>query len=184
MKNINNNNIIYLLYDDDDRLLNGIKYLLNNRIDIYEVYTPFPIHGLNNILKLKNTLISKSSFIYGSLGFIFSSILTWYTMNYDWPQNIGGKPYFSWYMNMPAFIPVIFELTIFFSAHFMCINYLISSKLYPGAKAENPDIRTTDDKFLIELRMTEPINQFISLFKNSGAIEISIKQNYNEKNNF
>lgn len=170
-----NNNIVYLLYNDDDALLKGVKCLINNNMYIYEVYTPFPIHGLNNILKLKNTFISKSSFIYGFLGFIFSVILTWYTMNYDWPQNIGGKPYFAWYMNMPSFIPVIFELTIFFSAHFMCINYLISCKLYPGAKAKNPDIRTTNDKFLIELRINEPINNYIPLFKDSGAIEISIK---------
>lgn len=175
MQKINNHNIIYLLYDDDDRLLNGIKYLINNNIDIAEVYTPFPIHGLTKILKLKDTLLSKLAFIYGALGCILGILLTWYTMNYDWPQNIGGKPSSSWYLNMPAFIPIIFELTIFCAAHFMCINYLISCKLYPGASAKNPDIRTTNDKFIIELILNKPVNNFMTVLKNSGAIEISIK---------
>lgn len=175
MQNINKHNIIYLLYDDDYKLLNGIKYLINHNIDIYEVYTPFPVHGLNKILKLQDTFISKLAFIYGALGCILGITLTWYTMNYDWPQNIGGKPSSAWYLNMPAFIPVIFELTIFCAAHFMCINYLISCKLYPGAPAKNPDIRTTNDKFMVELRNEISINNYMTVLKNSGAIEISIK---------
>lgn len=168
--------IIYALYNDDDILINGIKFLQTNKIIIHEVYSPFPIHGLDKILKLKKTRLSKLAFVYGVLGAILGIVLSWYTMNYDWPQNIGGKPSFFWYMNMPAFIPIIFELIIFCAAHFMCINYLIACKLFPGAKHENPDLRTTDDKFLIELRVKEESNNLINFLKKSGAIEISVKE--------
>lgn len=168
--------IIYAIYDDDDVLLNNIKFLLKKNIEIYEVYTPFPVHGLAEILKLKEPNISKLAFIYGLIGVIISVILTWYTMNYDWPQNIGGKPEFKWYMNMPSFLPVIFEFMIFCSAHFMCINYFISCKLFPGAKKQNPDPRTTDDKFLIEIHTEKSTNDLLFFLKKNGAKEIKIKE--------
>lgn len=168
--------IIYGLYDDDDVLLEGIKSLQSKGVKIHEVYTPFPVHGLDKALGLKETRISKLAFIYGIFGATLASVLTWYTMNYDWPQDIGGKPTYAWYMNIPAFVPVIFELTVFCAAHFMCITYLIRCRLFPGAQPQNPDPRTTDDKFLIELRTEKDSDELINSLKENGAIEITVKE--------
>ncbi|WGH26730.1 MAG: DUF3341 domain-containing protein [Candidatus Bostrichicola ureolyticus] len=170
------NNIIYGLYDDDNMLLQGINYLKKKKISIYEVYTPFPIHGLNEILSLKKNInLSKLAFIYGLIGTIIGCLITWYTMNYDWQQNIGGKPNL-WFLNLPSYIPIIFEITIFCSANFICITYFICCKLFPCAKNTNPDPRTTDDKFMIEIRTNKTnIEELITVLKNSGAIEISVK---------
>ena len=168
------NKIIYALYDDDKKLINGLKILVKEKIKIKEVYTPFPIHSLSKILKIKKTKISDFAFIYGILGFLFSCILTWYIMIYDWPQNIGGKPNFFWYLNLPSFIPVIFELTIFFSSHLMVVTYLYKNKLYPGKKHENPDPRTTDDKFLVEIFCND-IDNIKKLLISTNVEEIRIK---------
>lgn len=95
-------------------------------------------------------------------------------MDYDWPQNIGGKSS-KWIINFPSFIPVIFELTIFFSAHFMCIKYLFDCNLYPFSKKKIPDKRITDNMFVIEILLNDNNeNQIIYLLKKSLVKEIKI----------
>lgn len=168
---------IHALYDNDHVLINNIKNLKKDKnCEIYEVYSPFPIHGLENILDLKKSNLSLFSFIYGTLGFCISCLLTWYIMILDWPQNIGGKPSFSWINNLPSFIPVIFELTIFFSAHFMCITFLIQERLFPGSVKKNFDPRTTDNLFLIEINtIKENVENIINFLKGNGAIEVIVE---------
>ena len=53
---------------------------------------------------------------------------------------------------MPSFVPIMFELTVFFAAHLMVITFYLRSKLWPFKEAENPMPSTTDDKFLIEIK--------------------------------
>jgi hypothetical protein len=171
---MNTTKIIYGLFDDDDTLLDAIKSIRKKGIEIAEVYTPFPVHGLDKTLGLAKTRISDMGFLYGLYGISLAITLTWFMMNHDWPQNIGGKPSFSWGQNMPAFVPVMFELTVFSAAHLMSITFLIRSALYPGKTPHNPDPRTTDDMFMIEIHgnKTEEIK---NLFVETGAIEVTVK---------
>jgi len=76
----------------------------------------------------------------------------WYFMIHDWPMNIGGKPSFSLIENLPAFIPVTFEFSVLCGAHGMAITYLLRNGTLPGLPATNPDPRTTDDRFVMEIR--------------------------------
>jgi hypothetical protein len=92
----------------------------------------------------------------------------------DWPQNIGGKPSFAYYLNMPAFVPIIFEMTVLFAAHLMVITYLFKSKLFPGQESSSPDPRTTDDKFLMEIESDDD-KKISDLLKKTGATEINVK---------
>jgi len=165
---------IYGLYGDDDDLLHGVKALMDKGFEIKEVYTPFPVHGLDKALKLKKTRISDIAFGYGVFGMTFIVTLTWYVMNHDWPQNIGGKPSFAWYLNMPAFFPVMFELTVFCTAHLMSLTFMVRNKMYPGAAPQNPDPRTTDDKFMIELESSE-IEKIKEVMIQTGVEEVTIK---------
>ncbi|HBF20559.1 MAG TPA: DUF3341 domain-containing protein, partial [Cryomorphaceae bacterium] len=93
------------------------------------------------------------------------------------PMNIGGKPSFTWGENMPAFVPIMFELTVFFAAHLMVWTFFIRNDIYPGRKAQNPDPRTTDDKFLMEVELSGDKEELMSLLRNTGAVEISEKIN-------
>ena len=70
-------------------------------------------------------------------------------------MNIGGKPNFDLYQNIPAFIPIAFEFTVLCAAHGMAITYFIRNKTFPGMKARNPHPRTTDDHFAIEIMKDE-----------------------------
>ncbi len=168
--------VVAALYDDDDVLMSSVKNIKSKGYNIHEVYTPFPVHGLDHAMGLKPTRISNAAFVYGLLGLITAISLTYYIMIIDWPQNIGGKPSMTWWKNMPAFVPVIFEMTVFFAAHLMVWTYFIVSKLYPGAKTQNPDPRTTDDKFLMEVDATGNQDELVELLKNDGAIEITVKE--------
>jgi hypothetical protein len=93
----------------------------------------------------------------------------------SWPMNIGGKPNFTFYHNLPSFVPIIFECTVLFAAHLMSITYLFRNKLYPGSKTTSPDPRTTDDKFLVEILYKEDKNNIVRLLEKSNVTEINEK---------
>ncbi|YCJ91515.1 MAG: DUF3341 domain-containing protein [Candidatus Karelsulcia muelleri] len=165
-------NIIYALYDKDEILLKEIKRINLLKIKINNIYSPFPIHGIKHL----KSPFKRKIFYYGLFGFLISSLITWYSMIFDWPQNIGGKPSYSFYLNFPSFIPILFEITIFCTAHFMCLTYFFKCNLYPGSFPKNPDGRTTDDKFLMEIRLYNNIRNFVNFLKTNGVLEISIKK--------
>jgi hypothetical protein len=162
--------VVRALYHDDDVLISAVKEIRAAGYKISEVYTPFPVHGLDKAMGLKETRIAMAAFMYGVLGLTVAVTLTWYMMISDWPQNIGGKPNYNWGMNMPAFVPILFELTVFFAAHLMVWTYLIINGLYPGSDAQNPDPRTTDDHFMVELPAADGL---VDVLKKSGAVEIA-----------
>jgi len=169
------NTTIQAIYDDDDVLLSAVKDIKAANYHIEEVFTPFPVHGLEKAAGLANTRIAILSFIYGIIGLSFAIWMMDYMMILDWPQNIGGKPSFSFAENSPAFVPIMFELTVFFAAHLMVITFYMRSKLWPFKEAENPDVRTTDDHFLVEVSTGENVADLESLLKKSGAKEIKTK---------
>ena len=169
------NKVVYGIYDDEEVLLTAVKEIRSKDIDIKEVYSPFPIHGLDHALGLKRTRLAIAAFFYGALGCIFAFAMTYYIMIIDWPMNIGGKPSFAYYLNMPAFVPILFEMTVFFAAHLMVITYFFRSKLFPGQIASNPDVRTTDDKFLMEVE-SDNDKSISDLMKKTGASEIKVKE--------
>jgi len=171
---MSSNKVIHALYDDDDVLLKAVKSIKDEKHPIEEVYTPFPVHGLDKVLGLEGTRIAIMSFIYGCIGFSVAVAMINYIMIVDWPQNIGGKPSFSFLENMPAFVPVMFEMTVFFAAHLMVITFYLRSKLWPFKEAENPNPLTTDDKFLVEVAVEENEKELTTLLKKTGAIDITL----------
>ena len=143
---------VVIILDTPDSLLDKIKELKSDSKEIQEVYTPFYVHGLAEALGLKRTRLGKATFLYGLIGLFFGCWLTYFTMIKDWPMDIGGKPNATFWQNLPAFVPVIFELVLYFAAHLLVISFFIRSRLYPFKKAENPIKRSSDDKFVIQVR--------------------------------
>ena len=152
----------------------AVKTVKAERFHIEEIYTPFPVHGLDKAMGLAPTRIAITSFMYGCVGLVVSIVMMNYMMIEDWAQNIGGKPSFSYLENMPAFVPIMFELTVFFAAHLMVITFYLRSKLWPFKKAENPDPRTTDDHFLMEIAIDGNEQELEKVLSETGAVEINI----------
>ena len=168
------NKVIHALYNDDDILMDAVKKVKAAHHHIDEVFTPFPVHGLDKAMGLAPTRIAITSFMYGITGLGIAIWLTYYTMIADWPQDIGGKPSFSWGENMPAFVPIMFEMTVFFAAHLMVITFYMRSRIWPFKKAENPDPRTTDDHFLMEIELNDNEEELTTLLNETGAVEINV----------
>ena len=171
--------VIYAMYDDDEVLKDGAKKLVSKGIKIAEVFSPFPVHGIDPIIGVKDTRLGIMAFIYGLTGLVVATIGMRYMMVVDWPMNIGGKPNFSYLENILSFIPVPFEFTVLCAAHGMAITYLLVNKTLPGMPAQNPDPRTTDDKFVMEVRAIDnkkfSVDELESLVKETGIVEIDKK---------
>jgi hypothetical protein len=170
--------MIHAIYNDDDILMNAVKKVRAERYHIEEVYTPFPVHGLDKVMGLEPTRIAITSFMYGLVGLAVAIVMMNFIMIEDWPQNIGGKPSFSYIANMPAFVPIMFEMTVFFAAHLMVITFYMRSKLWPFKKAENPDLRTTDDHFLMVIETGHHNEEeVLNFLQGTGAVEIGLIDN-------
>jgi hypothetical protein len=166
--------VIHALYTDDDVLMSAVKAVKAEKHHIEEVYTPFPVHGLDKALGLAPTRIAIAAFLYGCVGLTVAITMMNFIMIEDWPQNIGGKPSFSYIENMPAFVPIMFELTVFFAAHLMVITFYLRSRMWPFKNAENPDPRTTDDHFLMEIPIHNNEKQLKTLLAKTGAVEVHV----------
>ena len=123
---------------------------------------------------LEPTRIAIAAFMYGCVGLIVGTTMMNYIMIEDWPMDIGGKPSFSYLENMPAFVPIMFELTVFFAAHLMVITFYLRSRMWPFKNAENPDPRTTDDHFLMEIPVHNNEKELKTLLTKTGAVEVHI----------
>jgi hypothetical protein len=77
-----------------------------------DAYTPFPVHGLSDAIGFTDWMLPWIIFFGGVTGALTGAALQVYTMAYDYPWNVGGKPLISW----PQFIPITFELTILFAS--------------------------------------------------------------------
>ena len=168
------NKVIHALYNDDDVLMDAVKQTRKAHHHIEEVYTPFPVHGLDKAMRLAPTRIAICAFMYGLTGLSFGTWMMNYVMIQDWPQDIGGKPSFSYIQNMPSFVPIMFEETVFFAAHLMVITFYMRSRLWPFKVAENPDVRTTDDHFLMEVAVNNNESELTSFLQNTGAVEVKV----------
>jgi hypothetical protein len=168
--------IIHGIYDDEVPLMEGCKKLRAAGIRIADVFTPFPVHGLDQTIGLERTRIAICAFIYGITGTALATLMMWYMMVHDWPNDIGGKPNWNYYTAIPAFIPITFESTVFCAAHGMALTYFLRCWLIPGTAPKNPDPRTTDDKFMIYLELNEEQStKADSILKETGASEVNYK---------
>ena len=168
------NKVIHALYNDDDVLMDAVKQTRLAHHHIEEIYCPFPVHGLDKAMGLAPTRLAICAFLFGITGLAFGTWMMNYIMIQDWPQDIGGKPSFTYIQNMPAFVFIMFEETVFFAAHLMVITFYMRSKLWPFKQAENPDVRTTDDHFLMEVAVNNNEEDLISFLNKTGAVEVKV----------
>lgn len=170
-----NTDVLFGLYDDETDLLSAVKVANEKHLDIMDVYTPFPVHGLDPLLGLEESRLHVAGFIYGTIGLLFGfGFMTW-VFTRDWPIIFGGKPFFSF----PAFVPILFELTVLFAAVGMVITFYTVCGLGPGVVNPILDTRITDDKFCIAFNTndmdTAGVDNLKGFLTSTGASEINSK---------
>lgn len=163
------------IFDDDDVVLKAVKDVKDAGVRIHEVYTPFPIHGLDVALGHPRSRLGIAAFLFGLSGTLTALALTFYTESFDWPMIVGGKDSYS----PVVYVPVIFELTVLFCALGMVGTFLVSNGMGPTVKPLMYDLRTTDNKFAMAIDLSKnnigevDIEQIL---KKSGAAEVNVKQ--------
>ena len=134
-------------FDKEASLLYAVKNLRENNIKIKDVFSPYPIHGLDHAMGLKRSWLPRAAFIGGAIGAISGFMFQVWVFTKAYPLNIGGKPFLS----IPSFIPVTFECAVLFAAFAIVIAYLVKSQLGPGSDNKIYDERATDDRFVVVL---------------------------------
>jgi hypothetical protein len=158
-------------FDDEQVLFPAVKNVRKAGYKIHDVYTPMPVHGLDAAMGLRDTSLHTAGFIYGLAGTTTAfSFITW-VFTTDWPLNIGGKPFFA----LPAWIPIMFELTVLFSAVGMVLTFCYLCQLAPFVKKDHFHLRATDDLFVMAIECTEKTKdaEVTEFLQSMGAIEVS-----------
>ena len=163
---------VYGIFNDDDVALDAVTSLRSKGLRVKDLISPFPIHGLDEAIGLKRTRLSICCFLYGMTGCSLALLMMWYMNIWDWPMDIGGKPSFELYKNLPAFIPVTFESTVLCAAHGMVITFFLRSKILPGVEPHVIHPRQADDHFVmaIEAKNEAQVPQIHTMLKQAGAI--------------
>lgn len=163
------------IFDDDDVVLKAVKDVKEAGVRIHEVYSPFPIHGLDVALGHPRSKLGIAAFIFGLSGTLTALAITAYTEKFDWPMIVGGKDSYSF----PVYIPVIFELTVLFCALGMVGTFIVSNGMGPSVKPLMFDLRTTDNKFAMAVDLSKnglAEGRIEQILKDSGAAEVNVKQ--------
>jgi hypothetical protein len=158
-------------FDDEAVLFPAVKNVRKAGYKIHDVYTPFPVHGLDHALGLRETSLHTAGFIYAVTGTTTAlSFISW-VFTKDWPLNIGGKPHFA----LPAWIPIMFELTVLFAAVGMVLTFCYLCQLSPFVKKHHFSARATDDHFVMVIECTDKTNEseLQSFLQSNGAIDIN-----------
>jgi hypothetical protein len=168
-------NIIFGLYDDEEDLKRAVIKANEDHLQIMDVFTPFPVHGLDPLLGLAESRLHIGGFVYGMLGTMTAFLgMTW-IFTRDWPQIYGGKPYWP----ILSFVPITFELTVLFASIGMVTTFYVINGMGPGVKNTIIHPSITDDKFCIafttdghELGHVDKLRHF---FQHTGASLVETK---------
>ena len=168
-------NFLVGIYEDEDVLLDAITSIRNEGVKIDEVYSPFPVHGIEHALGYKRSNMSIAAFLFGILGTSLALTMQIGMMGVDWPMIIGGKDY----VPFPSFVPVTFELTVLLASFGMVGTFMVLRNLKPWGKPRIFDLRATDDKHVMAIDVddnSKSESEITSILKANGASEVNTKK--------
>jgi len=142
----------------------------------WDVFTPFPVHGMDKAMGLKNSKVGWFSFLGGVAGYTTGMLMIWYMNAFDYAIVVGGKPMFSPY----AAFPPSYELTILFGAFGSLGGMLFLNRLprlhHPLLKNRRFS-KVTHDKFFLVIECTDPRyseTATVKLLEDAGSNHIEI----------
>ncbi len=158
------------VFNDETQMVQALHELKEQKVRIDEVYTPYPIHHVFELLERK-TSFTWWAFAYGFSAVVLVLAFLYYTSVIDWPLNFGGKPSSAF----PSFIVITIILTILSITILSLFTFSVMAVLYPGKKALMPDDRATDDKFVVVIpqqgQAVDP-TKLGDILRNHGAAEV------------
>jgi hypothetical protein len=140
------------VFEREEDLLQAAESAHREGWQIVDIFTPYPVHGTARVLGLARSRLPRAAFIFGALGVGLAFWFQFWTSAWDWPINVGGRPWNS----LPAFVPVAFEMMVLFAGLGMVLSWLVVCRLFPGKQAVLASPQVTDDRFVLQVRQPNP----------------------------
>ncbi len=166
----NRNKILVGVWEDEDNLLAAATALTAAGIHIHDIYTPYPVHGLDRIINARRSKLARIAFFCALIGLTLMTTMIWYMSVYDWPMNVGNKPL----RFTPSWSPVMFEGTVLCTAFGMSFFFFWRNRLVHGIKNEILDIRQTDNRLVVAVETTSNMDEkaILTMMRKNGALEL------------
>lgn len=142
------NTYMVATFSDPEALLRAVRAVRAENFRVYDVYAPYPIHGLDQAMGVQHSRLPWVTFLVGLGALTFALTFQFYTTVLDWPLNVGGKPDNS----TLAFIPICFELTVLIGGLATVAALFLRAKLYPGRREQLAAEGVTNNKFALVLK--------------------------------
>lgn len=161
-------------FSDPGALLQAARAVRKAGYQHFDVYSPFPIHGMNRAMGLGNSKVGFFTLAGGITGLALGWWLQWWTSAVDYPINISGKPFFA----IEPSIPIMFELTVLFSAFGAVIGMLALNGLprpYNPLFYSRNFLRVTDDAFFLHVASSDrrfDSEKTLHLLRDLGGMKI------------
>lgn len=142
-------------FSEVDRFLRAVEEVRKAGYVYFDAHSPIPVHGLDEAMEIRPSRLPKAVFVGGLLGCLGGLVLQWWTNAIDYPFRISGKPLFA----LPPAIPVVFELTVLFSAVGAVLLLFVANRqpeLYHPLFALPAFAGATDDRFFVVLEARDP----------------------------
>lgn len=162
-------------FDDVNKIVDAVQKFNEAGYKEYDVHSPYPVHGLPQAMKLSSSKLGYVTLIFGFTGAIFAFLFMYWVNVFDYPLVVGGKPFYQ----LPAYIPVMFEVTVLSATVFTVIWMLFIMFKFPNNSHPLLDTdymkRVSVDRFGISILATDKLfdfNDVKELFQKFGAEEI------------
>ena len=165
-------NGVLAIFSDTEQLKAAAKTIRDKNVKKFDAFSPFPVHGIEEAMGLKRSFLPWVTFAAGLTGMAIGLGFQVWTSAYDWPLNVGGKPMVS----LPAFVPIIFELTILIAGLSTAGALFLACKI-PNLNPVIFDPSLTNDKFALFISSEDPAyreSEFSEILKRAGAHEVRI----------
>lgn len=155
------------LWEDEEVFLEAVRSVQKQK-RVFTTFTPFPVHGLEEAMQIKRSWIPWVTFFGGLFGFLLGLWFTWWTSASNWPLIVGGKPFWS----LPAFIPVIFEMTILFAALSSIAALLYACGMPRKSSPLDPAITSHKFAVFIFLNEEESLDELKNFIQTLNPMEV------------
>lgn len=158
--------------DPSDLHVTAEKARVEEKFTNLDAYTPYPVHGLEEALDIKDSWVQTAARVGLVSGWIAGFLLQSWTSAVDWPVIIGGKPFISW----PAWIPVTFELGVLVAGFTNLISLFIATGMYPRPKTMILSKRITHDRFVLVIPASNKADEdrAIAFLQKQKALKIKV----------
>ncbi len=158
-------------FSEEEKLVEAVRQVRQSGCKVYDVFTPYPVHGLSEAMGLRQTRLAYVTLVFGLLGLALAMGFQFYAAVFDWPVDVGGKPANS----TLAFVPITFEITILLGGLSTAGAFLLRTRLFPGLRPRLHEEGVTEDTFVVALLRQEGSNetdQARQILQDSGARQI------------